>query len=49
MPGLRVAKACGVGIDICDLGEERGHRVVRVVGKGGKLPVPVARALDAAR
>jgi integrase len=52
MLGLRVSEACGV--DISDLGEERGHRVVRLVGKGGKpatipLPVPVARALDAAR
>ena len=51
MLGLRVSEACGV--DIGDLGEERGHRVLRVVGKGGKpatipLPVPVARALDAA-
>ena len=52
MLGLRVSEACGV--DISDFGEERGHRVVRVLGKGSKpatipLPVPVARALDAAR
>jgi hypothetical protein len=52
MLGLRVSEACGV--DIGDLGEERGHRVVRVIGKGRKpatipLPVPVARSLDAAR
>jgi site-specific recombinase XerD len=37
----------------CDLGEERGHRVLRVRGKGGKvvlLPLPpvVARAIDQA-
>ena len=52
MLGLRFSEACGV--DIGDLGEERGHRVVRVMGKGRKpatipLPVPVARSLDAAR
>jgi site-specific recombinase XerD len=52
MLGLRVSEACNV--DIGDLGEQRGHRVIRVLGKGGKpasvpLPVPVARALDLAR
>lgn len=52
MLGLRVSEACNV--DVSDLGEQRGHRVVRIVGKGGKpasipLPVPVARALDLAR
>jgi integrase/recombinase XerD len=41
-------------VDVGDLGEQRGHRVVRVLGKGGKpasipLPVPVARALELAR
>jgi site-specific recombinase XerC len=51
MLGLRVSEACVV--DIGCLGEERGHRILRVVGKGVKpatipLPVPVARALDAA-
>lgn len=41
MLGLRVSEACGV--DIGDLGEERGHRVVRVIGKGRKpatIPSP---------
>lgn len=50
--GLRVGEACAVRIG--DLaGVERGHRVLRLVGKGGKpatipLPVPVARTLDLA-
>lgn len=52
MLGLRVSEACNVCIeDYQDV--ERGHRVLRLVGKGGKpatipLPVPVLRALDAA-
>lgn len=52
MLGLRVSEACAVRIE--DYQEiERGHRVLRLVGKGGKpatipLPVPVLRALDAA-
>jgi integrase/recombinase XerD len=52
MLGLRVSEACNVKIE--DYQEiERGHRVLRLVGKGGKpatipLPVPVLRALDAA-
>ena len=52
MLGLRVSEACGVKIeDYQDT--ERGHRVLRIIGKGGKpatipLPVPVLRALDAA-
>jgi site-specific recombinase XerD len=52
MLGLRVTEACNVKIeDYQDI--ERGHRVLRMVGKGGKpdtipLPVPVLRALDAA-
>lgn len=52
MLGLRVSEACSVRIeDYQDI--ERGHRVLRLVGKGGKpatipLPVPVLRALDAA-
>ncbi|MCU1518485.1 MAG: hypothetical protein JWQ75_3206 [Pseudarthrobacter sp.] len=52
MLGLRVSEACAVKIeDYQDI--ERGHRVLRLVGKGGKpatipLPVPVLRALDAA-
>lgn len=52
MLGLRVSEACAVKIeDFQDT--ERGHRVLRLIGKGGKpatipLPVPVLRALDAA-
>jgi len=42
-----------VGADIEDLGEEHGHRVLRVRGKGGKvvlvpLPPAVSRAVDRA-
>lgn len=49
--GLRVFEACAA--DITDLGEEHGHRVLRVVGKGHKvvlvpLPPAVARAVDRA-
>ena len=49
--GLRVFKA--TGSDIADLGEEHGHRVLRVCGKGTKvvlvpLPPAVGRALDRA-
>ena len=49
--GLRISEACHVDID--DLGIERGHRTLLVIGKGNKpalipLPVPVARTLDAA-
>lgn len=49
--GLRVSEACHVNIE--DFGSERGHRTLHVIGKGNKpalipLPVPVARALDAA-
>jgi integrase/recombinase XerD len=49
--GLRVFEACTSSID--DLGEERGHRVLRVLGKGTKLaliPLPpaVGRAIDRA-
>src|SRR5919106_1723951 len=49
--GLRIFEATGA--DIGDLGEEHGHRVLRVVGKGGKtvlvpLPPAVARAIDRA-
>ena len=47
--GLRIFEACGASIS--DLGEEHGHRVLRVRGKGGKvvlvpLPPAVARAID---
>lgn len=49
--GLRVSEACS--IDIEDLGSERGHNIVTVLGKGAKLaviPLPprIARALDLA-
>ena len=49
--GLRIFEACG--LDIGDLREEHGHRVLRVVGKGTKivlvpLPPAVARAIDQA-
>jgi integrase/recombinase XerD len=49
--GLRIFEACAA--DITDLGEEHGHRVLRVVGKGHKvvlvpLPPAVARSVDRA-
>jgi integrase/recombinase XerD len=49
--GLRICEATGANID--DLGEEHGHRVLRVRGKGSKvvlvpLPPAVARAVDRA-
>jgi integrase/recombinase XerD len=49
--GLRIFEACRS--DIEDLGEEHGHRVLRVVGKAGKvvlvpLPPAVGRAIDTA-
>ena len=49
--GLRVFEACNSTID--DLGEEHGHRILRVLGKGTKLamiPLPpaVGRAIDRA-
>jgi integrase/recombinase XerD len=49
--GLRIFEA--TGLDITDLGEEHGHRVLRVLGKGSKtvlvpLPPAVGRALDRA-
>jgi integrase/recombinase XerD len=49
--GLRIFEATSLGI--ADLGEEHGHRVLRVVGKGHKIvlvPMPpaVARAVDRA-
>jgi integrase/recombinase XerD len=49
--GLRIFEASGANID--DLGEEHGHRVLKVRGKGGKvvltpLPPAVARAVDRA-
>ena len=50
-PGLRIFEATGA--DIADLGEEHGHRVLRVCGKGTKivlvpLPPAVGRAIDRA-
>jgi integrase/recombinase XerD len=47
--GLRIFEACNA--DIADVGEEHGHRVLRVVGKGAKvvlvpLPPAVGRAVD---
>jgi integrase/recombinase XerD len=49
--GLRIFET--VGADIDDLGEEHGHRVLRVRGKGSKvvlvpLPPAVSRAVDQA-
>ncbi len=49
--GLRIFEACGANIE--DLGEEHGHRVLKVRGKGGKtilvpLPPAVPRAVDRA-
>ncbi len=49
--GLRIFET--VGADMDDLGEEHGHRVLRVRGKGGKivlvpLPPAVSRAIDRA-
>jgi integrase/recombinase XerD len=47
--GLRIFEACA--LDVSDLGEEHGHRVLRVIGKGHKvvlipLPPAVARSVD---
>jgi integrase/recombinase XerD len=49
--GLRIFEATGA--DIADLGEEHGHRVLRVCGKGTKtvlipLPPAASRAIDRA-
>jgi len=49
--GLRIFETTGA--DIADLGEEHGHRVLRVCGKGTKvvlvpLPPAVGRAIDRA-
>jgi site-specific recombinase XerD len=48
-----MAFSAGAGSTIADLGEEHGHRVLRVCGKGGKvvlvpLPPAVGRAIDRA-
>lgn len=47
--GLRISEA--LGADIRDYGHDRGHRVLRIVRKGGKaarvpLAAPAVRALD---
>ena len=49
--GLRIFEATGA--DISDLGDEHGHRVLRLCGKGTKvvlvpLPPAVGRAIDRA-
>jgi integrase/recombinase XerD len=49
--GLRIFEATSA--NVCDLGEEHGHRVLRVCGKGTKvvlipLPPAVGRAIDRA-
>ncbi|MGW5416923.1 tyrosine-type recombinase/integrase [Actinomadura geliboluensis] len=49
--GLRIFETTGADVD--DLGEEHGHRVLRVVGKGTRivlipLPPAVGRAIDRA-
>jgi integrase/recombinase XerD len=49
--GSRIFEACRT--DIADVGEEHGHRVLRVFGKGSKmvlvpLPQAVGRAIDRA-
>ncbi|TDP33078.1 tyrosine-type recombinase/integrase [Nocardia ignorata] len=51
MLGLRIFEACNT--DVADIGEEHGHRVLRVVGKGSKivlipLPPAVGRGIDRA-
>lgn len=48
--GLRISEA--LGIDLEDFSEERGHRIVHIMGKGSKpdrVPIPpqLGRALDA--
>lgn len=49
--GLRIFEACGANVE--DLGEEHGHKVLTVRGKGGKvvltpLPPAVQRAVERA-
>jgi integrase/recombinase XerD len=51
LPGLRIFEATSANIS--ELGEEHGHRVLRVCGKGTKivlvpLPPAVGRAIDRA-
>ena len=45
--GLRIFEACGSNID--DLGEEHGHRVLKVRGKGGKVAPTLRRGCHAFR
>jgi len=45
--GLRIFEATGA--DIADLGEEHGHRVPRVCGKGTKVAGPVTVSPRAGR
>jgi integrase/recombinase XerD len=42
LPGVRILEP--VGADIDDLGEEHGHRVLRVRGKGVLVPLPPVTA-----
>ena len=49
---MRIFEACGA--NIADLGEEHGHRMLKVRGKGSKViltpfPPAVQRAIDRAR
>lgn len=49
--GLRVSEALSLNIE--DMGSSRGHRTLRILGKGSKLATmpmspPIARAIDAA-
>jgi site-specific recombinase XerD len=45
--GLRIFEACGANVE--DLGEEHGHRVLKVRGKGGKVVLtPLAPAVQRA-
>ena len=45
--GLRIFEATGA--DIADLGEEHGHQVLRVCGKGTKVAGPVTVSPRAGR
>lgn len=45
--GLRIFEACGANIN--DVGEEHGHRVLKVRGKGGRSFSPLCRPLPNGR
>jgi hypothetical protein len=45
--GLRIFEA--IGANIADLGDEHGHRVLRVCGKGTPAPVPRCATTGPAR